>query len=669
MPSDVIKCPVCHASHVPVSSPSPSPFSGVQASTCAQCGHFFKFRTLGPTKSTISLTVNGKQYTVGTEYGPSTALNTFLRDQRISVGTKHMCFAGGCGSCLVEAKLFEPITEQRLSYAVNSCLAPLYSCDGWEIRTVEHIGNLRDGLHPIQKQIADYNGSQCGYCTPGQVMNMFALKEFYGTGLTKKQVEDSFDGVICRCTGYRPILDAFKDMAIPHNKKCNNTVGDIEDLKGKVCSRTGKSCIGECSSQPSGAMTHMVFADTQWFKPTTEKDVTAILDANKGKKIRFLLGNTAKGIYNDQSPDNFDVVLDLTGFREMYGISFDSDIVLGAGLTLTHFVDIFTRMSAAEDYFGECANLLQRVANLPVRNRGTWAGNLVTKHVHREFPSDVFVMFHVLKAQIWTGFMGDSVDITDFLNTDISGKLILAMSYTDLDKDDIIKFYKVAQRNQNDHSYVTGGFRVKLDKTQGFLIKEPPVLAFGGIGATFDRASKTEAYLNGKNIGDATVFKTALATLASEVVVDSSPVLSSPDYRKSLALSLFYKFVLHIVGDEAGMKFRSATSQLYYDRPISSGQQSYDTNKIEWPVTEPMKKLEANAQACGEAVYVDDIPAYPGQLEAAFVLSTVGSATLESIDSTDALKIPGVIRVITATDIPGDNNWFFPPFQPEEVNL
>ncbi|XP_053383770.1 uncharacterized protein LOC123535779 [Mercenaria mercenaria] len=666
MPSAVIICPVCNASHVPVSTPAPS--SGVQAATCAHCGHFFKFRTHGPTKSNITLTVNGKQYTVGTEYGPSTALNTFLRDQRISVGTKHMCFAGGCGTCLVEAKLFEPISEDRLSYAVNSCLVPLYSCDGWEIRTVEHIGNLRNGLHPIQKQIADYNGSQCGYCTPGQVMNMFALTEFYGTGLTKKQVEDSFDGVICRCTGFRPILAAFKDMAIPHNKKCSEGVGDIEDLKGKICSRTGKSCSGTCSPEASGPMTHMVFADTQWFKPTTEKDVTAILEANKGKKIRFLLGNTAHGVYSDQSPDNFDVVMDLTGFREMYGISFDSDIVLGAGLTLTHLVDIFTRMAQAEEYFGECAALLQRVANLPVRNRGTWAGNLVMKHVHREFQSDIFVLFQVLKAQIWTGFMGDSIDITDFLSTDISGKLILAMSYTDLiDKDEYIKFYKVAQRNQNDHCYVTGGFRVKLDKTQGFLVKETPVLAYGGIGTSFNRASKTEAYLNGKNLGDATVLKTALMTLKSEVVADSSPVLSSPEYRKSLALSLFYKFVLHIVGDQAWIKFRSGSSQLYIDRPVSSGQQSYDTNKIEWPVTEPLKKLEANAQACGEAVYVDDIPAYPGQLEAAFVLSTVGNATLQSIDATDALKISGVVKVITAKDIPGVNNWIFPPFSPEEV--
>ncbi|XP_052797561.1 xanthine dehydrogenase/oxidase-like isoform X2 [Mya arenaria] len=652
--STTVNCPVCGTSHVPVSSCA----NGVQAATCVSCGHFFKFRAVEPLKSTITLTVNGKQYTVGNEYGPSSALNGFLRDQRISVGTKHMCYQGGCGTCLVEAKLFEPLSENSLSYAVNSCLVPLYSCDGWEIRTVDYIGNLKKGLHPIQTQIANYNGSQCGYCTPGQVMNMFALTEFYGDTLTKKQVEDSFDGVICRCTGYRPILAAFKNMAKGRSKCSSSTVGDIEDFKTKVCKKSGKSCSGRCSSV-SEPLTHLVFADSQWFRPNTEQQITDILNANKGKKIRFLLGNTAHGVYSDQSPDNYDVIMDLTSFREMYDISFDTDIVLGGGLTLTMLVDIFTRMTQEAPYFGECANLLKRIANLPVRNRATWSGNLMLKYVHRDFPSDILVLLQVLRARIWTDFDGNDVSISDFLSTDLTGKLVFMFSYTELDDVDHIKFYKVTPRVQNAHCYVTGGFRVRMDKGS-FVLKETPVIAYSGIGAQFDRAIKTEAYLNGKNIADATVLKTALSTLAGEIKADSSPVLSSATYRTNLALALFYKFVLNLVGVEAGLPYRSGASELYWTRPISSGVQTYDTVPVEYPVTQPLKKLEANAQATGEAEYVDDMPAYPGQLEAAFVLSTVGSATIQNIDSSEALKMPGVIRVITAKDIVGTNNWFLP---------
>ncbi|WAR01988.1 XDH-like protein [Mya arenaria] len=512
--STTVNCPVCGTSHVPVSSCA----NGVQAATCVSCGHFFKFRAVEPLKSTITLTVNGKQYTVGNEYGPSSALNGFLRDQRISVGTKHMCYQGGCGTCLVEAKL---------------------------------------------------------------------LTEFYGDTLTKKQVEDSFDGVICRCTGYRPILAAFKNMAKGRSKCSSST-----DFKTKVCKKSGKSCSGRCSSV-SEPLTHLVFADSQWFRPNTEQQITDILNANKGKKIRFLLGNTAHGVYSDQSPDNYDVIMDLTSFREMYDISFDTDIVLGGGLTLTMLVDIFTRMTQEAPYFGECANLLKRIANLPVRNRATWSGNLMLKYVHRDFPSDILVLLQVLRARIWTDFDGNDVSISDFLSTDLTGKLVFMFSYTELDDVDHIKFYKVTPRVQNAHCYVTGGFRVRMDKGS-FVLKETPVIAYSGIGAQFDRAIKTEAYLNGKNIADATVLKTALSTLAGEIKADSSP------------------FVLNLVGVEAGLPYRSGASELYWTRPISSGVQTYDTVPVEYPVTQPLKKLEANAQMlasqkveyCGQPVAI-----------------------------------------------------------------
>ncbi|KAL4223518.1 hypothetical protein ACF0H5_016989 [Mactra antiquata] len=670
MSSPSITCPVCSTRHVPVKQSGTN--NGVQAAMCVQCGHFFKFRSVPSYKTNISFKVNGQTYTVGPEYSPSTVLNSYLRDQRISIGTKHMCYEGGCGTCLVEVKLYEPISKDRLSYAVNSCLLPLYSCDGLEIRTIEYIGNIKKGLHPIQKQIATYNGSQCGYCTPGQVMNMFALTEYYGKDLTKKQVEDSFDGVICRCTGYRPILEAFKDMAIPQSETSHTC--DIEDIgRVKKCCKTDKPCSGTCQTTSifdDQQLIHLVFADSQWFKPTTQEEITSILDTNKGKKIMFLVGNTAKGVYGDIGPDNYDVIIDLSGFKEIYDLAVVSNlIILGAGLTLTNVVDIFTRLKQKQAYFGELADFLARVANLPVRNRGTLIGNLCLIHKHNDFPSDVYVLLQVLKAKIITGFNGESIDINDFLTTDITGKFMLGCAYMDLNIDsyEVVKFYKISKRNQNAHGYVTGGFRVKLDQTNKFVILEPPVIVYVGLSATFHRATKTETYLNGKNLGDTNVLKTAISTLSSEIVVDSSPVLSSVEFRHDLALALFYKFVLHVIGDEAGFKYRSGQTQLYLDRPISSGQQTYDTNKTMWPVTEPVQKIEANAQACGEAEYVDDIPSQTGQLEAAFVLSTVGNATIESIDSTDALKIPGVIKVITSKDIPGENNWMMNEKNPAEV--
>ncbi|KAK3581554.1 hypothetical protein CHS0354_031894 [Potamilus streckersoni] len=209
---------------------------------------------------------------------------------------------------------------------------------------------------------------------------------------------------------------------------------------------------------------------------------------------------------------------------------------------------------------------------------------------------------------------------------------------------------------------------MRLDPNSNFTVKEKPVIVYGGISSNFVRATQTEAFLLGKQLGDPNVLKGALSVLQQEVVPDSNPVLASPVYRKQLTLILFYKFVLQVVGDKASARFQSATDCLPISRPLSSGQQTYDTQIIEYPLTEPLKKLEADVQVTGEAVYIDDLPAYPNQLYAAFFISTVGNAKIQSIDTSGAMSIPGVVRVLTRADIPGTNNFInFPNSTAEEV--
>ncbi|KAF5187657.1 Pentatricopeptide repeat-containing protein, partial [Thalictrum thalictroides] len=128
-------------------------------------------------------------------------------------GTKLGCGEGGCGACTVMVSYYDQLHNSSVHYAVNACLAPLYSVEGMHVITVEGVGNHRSGLHPVQESLARSHGSQCGYCTPGFVMSMYALLRSSRSAPREEQIEECLAGNLCRCTGYRPIVDAFRVFA------------------------------------------------------------------------------------------------------------------------------------------------------------------------------------------------------------------------------------------------------------------------------------------------------------------------------------------------------------------------------------------------------------------------------------------------------------------------
>ncbi|XP_060068194.1 uncharacterized protein LOC132548355 isoform X2 [Ylistrum balloti] len=588
-----------------------------------------------------------------------------------------MCREGGCGMCLVEAKLYEPISFGKKPYSINSCLYPLFLCDGWEITTVEGIPHKGD--NSVSERLAHYNGSQCGYCSDGQVMNMHSLLEYNGGQVTMQQVEDAFDNVICRCTGYRPILDAMKSFAVdsPFNKKKNSHSVDIEDIGtlSKVCKKTGGPCQGNCSQQTADnkEMTQIVLKDAQWFKP---KSVQQVFDAMKqaaGKKMKLVFGNTGYGVFLELGQWMFEVLIDLRDVQEMYVVDFDSDVTLGANLSLTQLQDIFYRGKSEPNlyYFDALYERVKNIAAHSVRNLGCWAGNLMLKHAHPEFPSDVYCMLEAAGAQldITDGSQNQlgMYQISHFLSLDMTGKLIVGMMLPGLDsKDYYIRTYNVSKRTQNAHAYVNAGIRMRLDSKNKYQVKEKPTLVFGGISATFNHATNTETFLMGKQLTDPEVFKGALMTLSAEVVPDTTDLrAASAAYRKNLALSYFYRFVLDVLGDAAPTRLKTGAKALL--RPLSTGQQSYDTKPMEWPLTQPMTKVLALNQTSGKAMYINDLPSKPQELHAAFVCSTVANATLQSMDATEALNTPGVVKFLEAKDIPGVNNCYPTAEFPEEL--
>lgn len=153
--------------------------------------------------------VNGKRYELPTGRAEATLLQ-WLREINLT-GTKLGCAEGGCGACTVMVS--HQADSKLVHRSVNACLCPLYAVEGMHVVTVEGLGNPRSGLHSVQARLAKAHGSQCGFCTPGFVMSMYSLLRSKSEAPTETEIEDNLAGNLCRCTGYRPILDAFKIFA------------------------------------------------------------------------------------------------------------------------------------------------------------------------------------------------------------------------------------------------------------------------------------------------------------------------------------------------------------------------------------------------------------------------------------------------------------------------
>ncbi|CAO1351447.1 unnamed protein product [Diamesa serratosioi] len=638
------------------------------------------------TKMSVEFTINGKSFKATPPSVPiTTTLNTFIRNHAHLTGTKFMCLEGGCGVCVVTLKGTHPVTKKVTTWAVNSCLQNIYSCHGLDIITVEGIGSKKTGLHQVQSRLANFNGTQCGYCSPGMVMNMYSLLESKDGKVSMEEVENSFGGNICRCTGYRPILDAFKSLATDADQSLLDLCKDIEDLSEiKNCPKTGSPCAGTCSASEkltSKNPVKLIFEDEQeWHKVYSIKELYDLFGKIADKPYMLVAGNTAHGVYRRST--DLKVFIDISSVEELRGYETSAtSLDLGGNVTLTEAMEIFTKVAAEKqgfEYLRELVKHIDLIANVPVRNNGTIAGNLMIKNAHSDFPSDMFLMLETAGATMtisngtssWVK-MNSPVTISpkEFLNTNMNKKVITKISLPALDASKFVfKTYKIMPRAQNAHAYVNAGFLIEFNDTKT-EVKSARV-CFGGISPESDHIIKMEEYLVGKDLFDDSTIRSALKILKEEIKPDWVLPDASPEYRRNLAFSLFYKFVLNIVPSGKCIDhFKSGGNIL--SRGLSSGTQVFDTYKKNWPLTKNIPKIEADVQCSGEAKYVNDFPSMPGEVYGAFVLARNVHVKISSIDASLALKIPGVVAFYSAKDIPGINN-FMPEgmlfvLEPEQI--
>jgi xanthine dehydrogenase/oxidase len=641
--------------------------------------------------------INGTRHIVENP-DPSVLLIDYLRSTEVGLtGTKHPCGQGGCGGCTVMLSYYDNAAGKVVNVSINSCLRPIVALDGMEITTIEGLGSVNMEISPVQYAIAKDNGSQCGYCTPGFVMNMHSLLiENEGKDLTQKQIEQAFDGNICRCTGFRPILYAMKSFASAwtYKDEAGTPVCHVDPAERVKHYDTPRG-IDTDNLNKNPRTLHFAKDGCRWYRPLQVKDVHQLMETYKDSaEVKLVGGNTSPGI-PAVNPVNPKVFIDISQIKELRQTVVDTkQITVGALTTYTEFLslleDQLEKAAAGPQKGLEALHYMAiRTAGKIVRNAATLAGNtmLVARNVTSgyPFPSDLFIALSVLDTQlsVSTSAGTDKIHILDFIHKYSSDPayartaIITAYHIPLTSENDYVQTYKVAIRKENSHSLANAGFKVNLGK--GNTI-ETANLVISGITTHPFRAKETETYLKGK-VFDPAALEGGLKVLTKEVagVIGTLPqwFVNLPtegvdnSFRLALLQSYFYKFfvyVLYIISPSQVPECDVSAPAVEFDRPVSKGQQNFKTYKEEYPVSWPMIKFSAFEQASGEAIYTHDIPVPVKGLQGAFVTSTRtyanfhyhipdgnGGSRKREVDEVIKhvkSKFPGVVNYFTYRDIP-----------------
>jgi xanthine dehydrogenase small subunit len=455
-------------------------------------------------QSAIEFVVNGAAVAVAWD-NPRTTLLDALRDRGLT-GAKEGCAEGECGACTVT--IVEDTSAGVAYVPVNSCLMLLPMAAGREIVTVE--GLAEDGSPAeVQRAMAAHGGSQCGYCTPGFVMSLFA--EQYRPGRTGPCRVEALEGNLCRCTGYRPIRDAALSLgAAP---------------EGRLRERLSRAVL-EVGAVRCGA------GSRHFMRLVNLTECLELLASQP--EARLIAGGTDLVVESNLKARQLNTLISVEGVPELCVFrDADDGVEIGAGLTLN---EIAARWSAAPVAFREW---LQLFASPLLRNRATLGGNLATASPIGD--GSPLLLAYGAEVRI-AGLRGErTVPLEDFF---------LAYRKTALEAGEIIRsvvlpkplpsyarFYKAAKRRSDDISTVAACFAIDVDAAGTVTLAR---LAYGGVAATPVRATAAEQELVGRSWSPAAV--QAAQDVLARTFKPISDHRGSAEYRLELAQSLLEKF-------------------------------------------------------------------------------------------------------------------------------
>jgi xanthine dehydrogenase small subunit len=419
--------------------------------------------------------INSIDFSRETRYAPTTTVLKYLRSLPEYKGTKEGCAEGDCGACTVI--LGELINNKEIRYtAVDSCLIFLPMIHGKQLITIENLKSPDDELHPVQQAMVDNHASQCGFCTPGIVMSLFAL---YKSDLkpTRTNLEEALSGNLCRCTGYAPIIEAAK-------KACMKKVKDHFSNNEKTIIKSLRQIKTNSLSLKKG--------NQKYFCPRSVNEALQL--RKKYPKVLLINGATDVALRVTKNHEFLSEIIDISFISALRGISHNKNSTkIMAG---THLSEI---KNYAKEHFPALNEMLTVFGSEQIRNIATIGGNLGSASPIGDIAP--LLMAYNAKIILVSKKKKRSLVIEEFITgyrktACRENELISAILIPHPKKNTQIRFYKFSKRKDLDISTVSGGFRVEMAKNNKVKSLK---LAFGGMAVKTRRAIKTEKFLIGND--------------------------------------------------------------------------------------------------------------------------------------------------------------------------
>ena len=463
---------------------------------------------------TIQFLLNNKIYKIKNP-DPNKTILSYVRDDLKKTGTKEGCAEGGCGACTI---VLGELNKNKIIYkAINACISFLPILNGKQLILVEDLTN-DNKLHPVQEAMVKFHGSQCGFCTPGFTMSLFSMHKNFKL-INNQVIDEALSGNLCRCTGYRPIIDAAKSL---NNKKDQD---QFKKNKNQTISLLRKIKNVDLEINNRGK---------KYFAPKTITNLKKIL--KKFPNAKILSGGTDLSLEVTKLRKELKTIISLNSIEKLNFIKKTKNSVeIGATTSLIDFQNFIKK------YFVDFYDILKRYGSIQIRNVGTIAGNIATASPI----GDTLPLLLTLDAKVvvqglkQTKVFSLNEFFISYRKTKLKkGEFIYSIKIP-INKNKIFKAYKISKRFDDDISSVCGSFSFLINKNKITKV----AIAYGGMSEIPKRAKTIEKKLINSEFSENTFNKAV--NLINKDFSPLDDMRASKNYRinvaKNLLLKAFYE--------------------------------------------------------------------------------------------------------------------------------